>query len=87
MKSHNGGMLWVDRVGDHGSYVILTQNFSLPWRAITRTPKEASLWAGCRAGALDPTVELSGKDAMNGKGGEVGFVTVGALPLVQARPP
>lgn len=87
MKSQNGGMLWVDRVGDHGSYAILAQNFSLPEVAVAQKAKEASLWAGCRSGGLDPAGKLSGKDAINGKGGEVGFVILGGFPSVRARPP
>jgi hypothetical protein len=62
MKAPNGGMLWVDRVGDRGSCVILTQNFPEEERPKYKT--EGTEAGGLFMGAISRSTRLSFPETM-----------------------
>jgi hypothetical protein len=87
MKVANGGMLWVDRVGDRASCAILTQNFSGKSGPQYKNGRNRRFAAFYGAGSLAPEVELSGNNAMDRNGGELGFMALRGLLSLQAKPP
>jgi hypothetical protein len=85
MKGPNGGMLWVDRVRDGGSCAILTQNFPEEERPKYKNGRNRGWGAFYGRDLSINKVELSGNDAMNRKGGEVGFMALRGLLSVWAE--
>jgi len=87
MKAQNRGMLWVDVVGDRGSYAILTLNFPRRKKLSQHKGENSKVVASLSWGRGVSIRSLRIPETMGRLGRQIRFMTLQGLLSVRQVPP